>query len=135
MMDLGIRQSLHETARSGLACLYHEVPEKILSGEVDCGIILHETRFNFEALGLKEIVDFGKLWQMQHKCPLPLIEAEQRFPLHGCKYLLMGPPGRQHQIAEKPKQLNAVALPHERTNCGDFQSPYEEINERVTDAL
>ena len=59
-------------ARSEVPCLYHEVPEKVLSGEVDCGIILHETRFNFEALGLQEIVDFGKMWQMQHKCPLPL---------------------------------------------------------------
>src|SRR5262249_52741124 len=43
-------------------CLYHEVIDLIEKNEVDCGILIHETRFTFHTKGLYEIVDLGEEW-------------------------------------------------------------------------
>lgn len=58
--------------RRKVFCLYHEIVDKICSGEVDAGVIIHETRFSFEKYGLHEIADLGILWQEQTQLPLPL---------------------------------------------------------------
>jgi len=53
-------------------CLYHEVIELIKKGRVDCGVIIHETRFTFANEGLYEIADLGQLFYEQTAHPLPL---------------------------------------------------------------
>lgn len=53
-------------------CLYHEVAQLIDKNEVDCGLIIHETRFTFAAKGFIEIIDLGELWQDRYQLPLPL---------------------------------------------------------------
>jgi len=53
-------------------CLYHEVFSLIEKGEVDCGLIIHESRFTFQEAGCVEIVDLGELWHRQTHLPLPL---------------------------------------------------------------
>ncbi len=55
-----------------LFCLYHEVAALINAGVVDCGLIIHESRFTFAQAGLHEIVDLGSLWHQQTELPLPL---------------------------------------------------------------
>lgn len=58
--------------RRKIFCRYDLIVEKICSGEVDAGVIIHETRFSFEKYGLHEIADLGILWQEQTQLPLPL---------------------------------------------------------------
>lgn len=53
-------------------CLYHEVLELLKKREVDCGIIIHETRFTFANENFYEIADLGKLFYEKTKSPLPL---------------------------------------------------------------
>lgn len=53
-------------------CLYHEVVDLLNRGVVDCGLIIHETRFTFVEQGFHEIVDLGELWHKRHALPLPL---------------------------------------------------------------
>jgi 1,4-dihydroxy-6-naphthoate synthase len=51
---------------------YEHIIPLIERDEVDCGLIIHETRFTFQEKGLVEIVDLGELWQQKMNLPLPL---------------------------------------------------------------
>ena len=53
-------------------CRFDEVERHVLQKEVDCGVIIHETRFTFHTKGLVEIADLGKLWEDKTHLPLPL---------------------------------------------------------------
>jgi len=52
--------------------LYSDIEEAILSGEVDAGLIIHETRFTFHKKGLKKIADMGEYWEILTGLPIPL---------------------------------------------------------------
>lgn len=51
---------------------YEQIAPMIARGEVDAGVIIHETRFTYQNLGLKEVVDLGELWTERYHSPLPL---------------------------------------------------------------
>jgi 1,4-dihydroxy-6-naphthoate synthase len=51
---------------------FHEIMEKVQQGEVDAGIIIHESRFTYPKYGLREVVDLGKWWEETTGHPLPL---------------------------------------------------------------
>lgn len=53
-------------------CTYEQVPSLIQSGRVDCGLIIHESRFTFQQQGFLEIADLGVLWENTYHLPLPL---------------------------------------------------------------
>ncbi len=53
--------------------LFSDIPEAILSGEVDAGVIIHETRFTYQAMGLLRVTDTGEQWEkLTGGMPLPL---------------------------------------------------------------
>ncbi len=52
--------------------LFSDIPGAVLSGEVDAGLIIHETRFTYEALGLIKIADTGERWEELTGLPVPL---------------------------------------------------------------
>ena len=51
---------------------YENIIPMIQNEEVDCGIIIHETRFTFMDAGLIEVADLGSLWEKTTTLPLPL---------------------------------------------------------------
>lgn len=53
-------------------CFYHEIMDLIEREEVDCGLIIHESRFTYQNRGFVEIVDLGELWHTKKQLPLPL---------------------------------------------------------------
>jgi 1,4-dihydroxy-6-naphthoate synthase len=53
-------------------CRYNEIFSLLESGEVDAGVLIHESRFTFEELGFHLVVDLGKLWEQQKGCGIPL---------------------------------------------------------------
>lgn len=53
-------------------CRYDEILDKLANDEADCGLIIHETRFNFEQAGFTEICDLGKLFTQHFGYPVPL---------------------------------------------------------------
>ncbi len=63
---------LIEPAAEKIFCRYDEVTELVRSGIVDCGLIIHETRFTFERDGFVEIADLGAIWEQRYALPLPL---------------------------------------------------------------
>ncbi len=52
--------------------LFSDIPGAVLSGEVDAGLIIHETRFTYQALGLTKVADTGERWEELTGLPIPL---------------------------------------------------------------
>lgn len=45
---------------------------KIVSGEVAAGVIIHESRFTYQSLGLTKLADLGEWWEETTGSPIPL---------------------------------------------------------------
>jgi 1,4-dihydroxy-6-naphthoate synthase len=51
---------------------FDEIEQAVLRGDVDCGVLIHEGRFTYQAKGLTLIEDLGSVWEQRMKSPLPL---------------------------------------------------------------
>ncbi len=52
--------------------MFDRIPEAVLAGEVEAGVIIHESQLTYEAEGLQKVVDFGELWKERDGLPVPL---------------------------------------------------------------
>lgn len=53
-------------------CLFSDIPNRLLDEKSDLGLVIHETRFTYQKLGLHKISDLGELWEKKQNLPLPL---------------------------------------------------------------
>lgn len=44
----------------------------VMSGAVDCGVLIHEGRFTYAEKGLVKLADLGEVWESRMHCPIPL---------------------------------------------------------------
>jgi 1,4-dihydroxy-6-naphthoate synthase len=51
---------------------FDQIEEAVLRGEADCGVLIHEGRFTYQAKGLTLLADLGSVWEERMHCPLPL---------------------------------------------------------------
>ena len=51
---------------------FDEIMPAISSGKVDCGVIIHESRFTYEQMGLQLVVDLGDWWEKETGRAIPL---------------------------------------------------------------
>jgi 1,4-dihydroxy-6-naphthoate synthase len=52
--------------------LFSGIEDAILSGEVDAGVIIHESRFTYQDKGLFKLIDLGEYWEQLTALPVPL---------------------------------------------------------------
>jgi 1,4-dihydroxy-6-naphthoate synthase len=52
--------------------VFSDIEEALVNGEVDAGLIIHETRFTYHKKGLKKIADMGEYWEKLTRLPIPL---------------------------------------------------------------
>ena len=52
--------------------LFSDIEQAVLSGDVDAGLIIHESRFTYEQKGLNKILDIGQYWENTTNTPTPL---------------------------------------------------------------
>jgi 1,4-dihydroxy-6-naphthoate synthase len=52
--------------------LFSEIERAVATGAVDAGVIIHESRFTYEARGLVKLLDLGEHWQALTRGPIPL---------------------------------------------------------------
>jgi 1,4-dihydroxy-6-naphthoate synthase len=52
--------------------LFSDIERAIIDGEVDAGLIIHETRFTYFRKGLQKIADLGEYWEKLTNLPIPL---------------------------------------------------------------
>ncbi len=51
---------------------FNQIPQAVLDGKVDAGLVIHEWQLTYRDAGLLPILDLGTWWQQQTKLPLPL---------------------------------------------------------------
>jgi 5,8-dihydroxy-2-naphthoate synthase len=52
--------------------IFSAIEEAVLTGQVDCGVIIHENRFTYQDKGLVKLLDLGEFWEATTGCPIPL---------------------------------------------------------------
>ncbi len=63
--------------------LFSDIMPAVQNGEVDAGLIIHESRFTYQGLGLKLVRDLGDWWEETTGLPIPLggIIASRKLPV------------------------------------------------------
>ncbi len=51
---------------------FHEIMGAVVRGEVDAGVIIHESRFTYGEFGLTKLLDLGEWWERESGHPIPL---------------------------------------------------------------
>ncbi|MCA6435266.1 MAG: menaquinone biosynthesis family protein [Bacteroidota bacterium] len=64
--------------------LFSSIENAVLNGEVDAGLIIHESRFTYAEKGLQKIMDLGEFWDGLIQAPIPLggIAASKKLDLN-----------------------------------------------------
>lgn len=52
--------------------LFSEIEHRVLSGEFDCGLVIHESRFTYAQRGLEKLMDMGDWWEQVSGAAIPL---------------------------------------------------------------
>ena len=51
---------------------FDQIEDAVLRGDADCGLLIHEGRFTYQAKGLTLLADLGTVWEKRMRSPLPL---------------------------------------------------------------
>ena len=51
---------------------FNEIMDAVLCGNVDAGLIIHESRFTYQGFGLHKLLDLGEWWEKETGLPIPL---------------------------------------------------------------
>lgn len=51
---------------------FYAIPDAVKNREVDAGLIIHESRFTYQAAGLEKVLDLGSWWEGLTGLPIPL---------------------------------------------------------------
>jgi 1,4-dihydroxy-6-naphthoate synthase len=52
--------------------VFSDIEEAVVTGAVDCGVIIHENRFTYQQKGLVRLMDLGEFWEETTGAPIPL---------------------------------------------------------------
>jgi len=52
--------------------IFSNIENAVLNGEMDCGVIIHESRFTYQDKGLHKWLDLGDYWEQKTGVPIPL---------------------------------------------------------------
>jgi 1,4-dihydroxy-6-naphthoate synthase len=52
--------------------IFSGIEDAVLTGKVDCGVIIHENRFTYQDKGLTKLLDLGEFWEKETGAPIPL---------------------------------------------------------------
>jgi 1,4-dihydroxy-6-naphthoate synthase len=51
---------------------FDKIPQAVLEGQADLGLLIHEGQITHQSLGLHKVLDMGQLWEQETGLPLPL---------------------------------------------------------------
>jgi 1,4-dihydroxy-6-naphthoate synthase len=63
---------VHPGAARKRFMVFSEIEAAVARGEVDAGVIIHESRFTYAARGLVKLLDLGEAWEQRTGAPIPL---------------------------------------------------------------
>lgn len=62
----------HHSSPSFIVMPFHQIMQAVRNGDVDAGLIIHESRFTYHEYGLFQIADLGEWWEKETGLPIPL---------------------------------------------------------------
>jgi 1,4-dihydroxy-6-naphthoate synthase len=102
---------------------FDQIEQAVLRGDVDCGVLIHEGRFTYQAKGLTLVEDLGAVWEARMNCPLPLAAIAIRRDLaavHGfaidralrasVEYAFAHPDASREYVAEYAQEMDAAVV-------------------------
>ena len=102
--------------------LFSDIPEAVINGTFDAGLIIHESRFLYEEMGLKLYADLGERWEQKTDAAIPL----------GCIAVKKTLPGMvKHQINEHIKTSIAYATDHAAEIAPYIKQYAQELDNQV----
>jgi 1,4-dihydroxy-6-naphthoate synthase len=58
---------------------FEAIPDEVMSGRAEAGLLIHEGQLTFESFGLVKVLDLGEWWLLETGLPLPLgVNAARR---------------------------------------------------------
>jgi len=98
---------------------FDRIMPAVNNGEVDAGLIIHESRFTYPLYGLKEVIDLGRWWEDETGLPIPLgciiarnslgnplIERINGLIRESLEYSLADPKRPMHYIKQHSQELS-----------------------------
>lgn len=67
-----LAMGLWRTGLDQVVVPFDQIPDVVLAGKVDAGLIIHEGQVTYPRLGLHKVVDLGEWWRAETGLPLPL---------------------------------------------------------------
>jgi 1,4-dihydroxy-6-naphthoate synthase len=124
---------------------FNEVMDAVLSGKADAGLIIHESRFTYQGLGLHKLVDLGEWWEGETGLPIPLggivarrslgaetIAVIERALRAGVAYARSHPAEAAGYIREHAQEMSdEVCAAHIGLYVNDFSAGLGEEGERA----
>jgi 1,4-dihydroxy-6-naphthoate synthase len=125
---------------------FDRIEQAVLRGDVDCGVLIHEGRFTYQAKGLALLEDLGDVWEKRMNCPLPLAAIAIRRDLAGAhaaamdralrtsvEYAFAHPDASKEYVREHAQEMDpAVAAKHIQLYVNDYTLA---LDERAVHAL
>lgn len=115
---------------------FNEIMDAVLSGNVDAGLIIHESRFTYQGFGLHKLLDLGEWWEGETGLPIPLggivarrslgaetIAAVERALRAGVTYARTNPDEAARYICEHAQEMSPdVCAAHIGLYVNDFST-------------
>ena len=102
---------------------FDRIENAVLECDVDCGVLIHEGRFTYQAKGLTLLEDLGRVWETRMKCPLPLAAIAMRRDLitacgsefdsalrSSVEYAFAHPDASRSYVAEHAQEMDAAVV-------------------------
>ncbi len=119
---------------------FDRIEQALVRGAVDCGVLIHEGRFTYQAKGLTLLEDLGAAWEQRMKCPLPLAAIAIRrdlAALHGAsldralrasvEYAFAHPDASRAYVKAHAQEMDAeVVRRHIRLYVNDYTAALDE---------
>ncbi len=128
---------------------YDRIFDALASGQADCGVIIHESRFTFETAGFAPVVDLGAWWEEMTGLPIPLGGIAARRSLGkalirqidaavntSIRRAMADPDGTLPYIRQHAQEMdNSVLQAHIRTFVNDFSLAQTDLGRRAIEKL
>jgi 1,4-dihydroxy-6-naphthoate synthase len=128
---------------------FNEIMDAVLSGSVDAGLIIHESRFTYQGRGLHKLLDLGEWWERETCLPIPLgcivarrslgietIGAVERALRAGVVYARTHPAEAARYISEHAQEMSAeVCAAHISLYVNDFSTDLGDAGEQAINCL
>ncbi len=141
--------SLYAEGFEPLEVRYDRILPLVAQGEVEAGLIIHESRFTYPQYGLVQVADLGAWWEAETGLPLPLgailarrdlgeglIRALDRAVRQSLEYALAHPEATLPYLKAHAQELSEeVIWAHVRTYVNEFSLDVGEEGERAVARL